>query len=71
MDEIAPSAPPAQRDDGHGGDSGGQRRRGDAFLILSGVRDSNIAFVINLNYLLRHRDDYRICIGEAVVVGDS
>ncbi|MDP6659093.1 MAG: hypothetical protein QGH21_05070 [Candidatus Poseidoniia archaeon] len=24
----------AQRDDGHGGDSGGQRQRGDAFLIV-------------------------------------
>ena len=48
MDEIALSAPAAQRDDGHGGDRGGQRRRGDAFLILSGVRNSNIAFVILL-----------------------
>ena len=26
------SAPPAQRDDGHGGDSGGQRRHGAAAL---------------------------------------
>ena len=34
MDEIALSAPAAQRDDGHGGDSGGQRRRGEESAVV-------------------------------------
>ena len=31
MDE---SLPPTQRDDGHGGEGGGQRRRGDATAVI-------------------------------------
>jgi len=61
MDEIALSAPPAQRDDGHGGDGSGQRRRGDAATAVVSTATASLA------------DGYHARIGgcETVIIGHA